>query len=184
MTAQTELCMPCIRIQNRILTACVFPFCIWPHCAQANVGVPLFVNLALYWWLLLVPIIGIEAYLVKSRFGVSLKRAAGIAGLANVASTILGTALVLAAGLLFAVAGLSVLQGAQSDVTVLIALVPCFYLSVWFESLVASPFLKNFSRKAIWDVFFLANQVTYAMLGIVVLTRFIKSWVVNGYVVL
>lgn len=86
-------------------------------------------------------------------------------------------------GFLAAAAGISELPGAQGDITILFALIPCFFLSVWFEALVGSPFLKPASREGVRKVFFLANKFSYAMLAIISITRFIENAIVQGQIV-
>ena len=172
-----------VTIAGRSFRYGALTLCLWPIYAYANVGVPLFTNFIVYSWLLLIPIIGIEAYLLKRQLKVSTGRASRVATFANIASTILGSVLVTGVGILFGIAGFSVLSGAQSDISLLVALIPCFYFSVWFESLVASPFLKQYSREDIQSAFYLANQFTYAMLAIVVIVRFIKSWIMQGQII-
>jgi hypothetical protein len=157
--------------------------CTFPLESRANVGVPLFVNFVEYSWLLLIPIIGIEAYVLRKRLAVSLGRASAVSSLANITSTILGTVVVLGISLLLGTAGMSELPGAMGDITVLFALIPCFFLSVWFEALVSSPFLKPASREDVRKVFVLANEFSYAMLAIVPITRFIKNAIVQGQIV-
>lgn len=168
--------------QPAILRAILF--CIWPLESQANVGLPLFLNYIFYSWLLVIPIIGIEAYVLRKRLAVSIGRASGVASLANIASTIIGTGVVLAASLLLALGfAMTELRGAMADITVLIALIPCFFLSVWIEALVGSPLLKQVSRKNVRAVFFLANQFSYAMLAIVPVVRFIKNAIIHGQII-
>jgi hypothetical protein len=158
--------------------------CAFPLESHANVGVPLFVKFIEYSWLLLIPIIGIEAFVLRKRLAVSLGRASAVSSLANITSTILGTAVVLGISFLLAItAGVSELSGAQGDITILFALIPCFFLSVWFEALVSSPFLKPVSREDVRKVFFLANIFSYAMLAIIPIARFIKNAIVQGQIV-
>jgi len=166
-----------------LLGGIFFAGCVWPVAAHANVGVPVFANFAAYSWLLLLPIIGIETYLLRTGLNLPLGRAIGVAAYANLMSTILGSLVVFIVGVSLAVPGFMVLPGATSDLAVLVVLVPCFYLSVWCETRVAGPFLKASERKRIWEVFFLANKFSYAMLGIVAIANFFKNWILQGYIV-
>jgi len=169
----------------RLLRAGALVLCLWPIGAHANVGVPLFTYYMIYSWLLLIPIIGIEAYVLRKRLIVSVGRASAVAGLANFLSTILGTVVVLVIDTLvlpLAFPDFGLFMGAQLDVAVLFALIPCFYLSVWFESRLAPSFLEGFSREQIWDVFFLANQFSYALLGIVAISSLIKNTIIQGQI--
>ena len=165
---------------HRLLGAGPLVFCLWPIGAQANVGVPLFTTFILYTFLLLIPIIVIEAYVIKLRLEVSDGRALQAAALVNIASTILGTVAVLVLEFLLVFANIELYTGAMLDIAVLIALVPSFYLSVWLESLFGSFIVEGFSRKQIWDVFFLANLFSYAMLGILAIASLIKNAIIQG----
>jgi len=167
-------------IMHRLLRAGPFVFCLWPIGAQANVGVPLFTTFILYTFLLLIPIIVIEAYIIKLRLEVSIGRASEVAVLVNIASTILGTVAVLLVEFLLFFASIELYTGGMLDIAVLIALIPSFYLSVWIESLLGSFRLEGFSRKQIWDVFFLANLFSYAMLGILAIASLIKNAIIQG----
>ena len=163
--------------------AMAWSLCLWPVAADANMGVPVFANVAAYSWLLLVPIIAIEAYLLRRQARVTIGRAAAVAAWANLVSTLLGSFVVLAVGLAFGIAGILVLPGAQSDVAVLIALVPCFYLSVWIETAVATQYLEGRRRAEVWNLFFLANTFSYGLLGTVAVANFAKNWILHGYIV-
>ncbi len=149
-----------------------------------NEGTLLFLNFAVYSWLLLVPIIAIEAWELKKTLHLGTGRAAGVSGLANVVSTLLGTVAVLGAG--WGLGHLEVVaepQAGEGDVAVLIALIPCYFLSVWAETLVGSALLRQFSRDQVHAAFFRANQLGYAMIAIVPVARFVKSAIVNGRII-
>ena len=112
-----------------------------------NDGTLLFLNFAVYSWLLLVPIVAIETWELKKTLHLGTGRTAGVSGLANVVSTLLGTLAVLGAG--WVLGHLDVVaepQAGEGDVAVLIALVPCYFLSVWAETLVGSALLRQFPR--------------------------------------
>lgn len=146
-----------------------------------NDGTLLFVNFAAYTWLLLVPVAGIEAWELKRALPVSLGRASAVSALANLVSAIVCTIAVLAAGWLLGFLDvIAAPQAGEGDIAVLIALVPCFFLSVWSETLVARPLLKAVPREAVYAAILRANQLGYAMIAIVPVARFVKSAVVNG----
>lgn len=130
--------------------------------------------------MLLIPIIGIEAYVLRKRLAISIDRASGVSSLANIASTLLGTITILGASF---VPGTYEMPGAEGDITVLIALIPCFFLSVWLEARIAFPLLKPVSREDVRRVFFLANQFSYAMLAIIAITRFAKNAIIQGRII-
>ena len=149
-----------------------------------NDGTLLFINFAAYSWLLLLPIIGVEAWELRRGLPVSIGRASAVSGLANIVSTVLGTVAVLGTG--WVLGYLDVIaqpQAGEGDIAVLIALVPCFFLSVWAETLVGAALLKQFSREQLRSAFFHANQLSYAMIAIVPMARFAKSAIVNGRII-
>ena len=146
-----------------------------------NDGVLLFVNFAVYAWLLLIPVIAIEAWELRKHLGVSRGRVAAVSSLANLASTLLGTLAVFGAGWLLGLLDIVAIPGAgEGDVAVLIALVPCFFLAVWIETLIASAMLTPISRADIHAAMLQANLMTYSVLAIVPVARFVKSAFVNG----
>ena len=149
-----------------------------------NDGTLLFVNFVAYSLLLLVPIVGVETWELKRALPLSAGRAAAISGLANVVSTLVGAGAVLGAGTVLGY--LDVIaqpQAGEGDIAVLIALIPCFFLSVWTETLIGSQLLKHLSVAEVRAAFFRANQLSYAMIGIVPVARFAKSAIVNGRIV-
>jgi len=146
-----------------------------------NDGTLLFVNFAAYAWLLLLPAIGIEAWELRKTLPVTPGRALAASGLANLASTLLVTIAVFATG--WVLGFLDVIaqpQAGEGDIAVLVALVPCFFLSVWCETLVGGALLKGASPETVRTAFVRANQLGYAMLAIVPVARFAKSALVNG----
>lgn len=149
-----------------------------------NDGVLLFVNYAVYAWLLLLPLAAIEAWELKRALNLSAGRAAAVSSLAKLASTLLASAAVFAAGWLLGLLDFIATTGTgEGDLAALAALVPCFFVSVWIEALVAAPLLKNVARDALHDALVQANLFCYAMLAIVPLVRFAKSAIVNGHLI-
>jgi hypothetical protein len=149
-----------------------------------NDGTLLFVNFAAYSWLLLIPVIGIEAWELKKALPVSTGRAAAASGLANLVSTALVTIAVLGTG--WVLGFLDVIaqpQAGEGDLAVLIALVPCFFLSVWADTMIGSVLLKRLPRADVRSAFLQANQLAYSMIAIVPVARFIKSAIVNGRII-
>jgi hypothetical protein len=149
-----------------------------------NDGTLLFINFVAYSWLLLVPAIALEARELGKALPVSLGRAAAVSGAANIASTLLATVAVLFAG--WVLGYLDVIaqpQAAEGDIAALVAVVPCFFLSVWAKTVVGSPLLPQVPRERIRSAFFRANQLGYAMLAVVPAVRFAKSAIVNGRII-
>ena len=143
-------------------------------------GVGVFLNYVVYAWFLLIPIMGIEAYVLGKRFDISVCRAVGIAIGVNIASTLLGSVFVIIVSLILSLTGLNVRPGAWEDVSMLFILVPCFLSTVWIETVIAHPYLKQHSIEQVWDVFFLANGFTYALLTIVPIANLIKNAMISG----
>ena len=146
-----------------------------------NDGTLLFVNFAVYSWLLLLPIVAVEARELKGALRLTTGRAAAVSCVANVLSTLLCTIAVFGAG--WVLGFLDVIaepQAGQGDIAVLVALVPCYFLSARAETAVGSAMLNTVSGDRIRAAFFRANQFSYAMLAIVPVARFIKSALVNG----
>ncbi len=146
-----------------------------------NDGTLLFVNFAAYTWMVLVPVAAVEARELGRALPATLGRASAVAILANLASATLCSIAVIAAGWLLGF--LDVIaepQAGEGDVAAIIALAPCFFLSVWIETLVALPLLKAVPAGTVRAAVLRANQLGYAMLAIVPVVRFVKSAVVNG----
>ena len=149
-----------------------------------NDGTLLFVNFAAYSVLLLAPIIGVEAWELKRAFPISAGRASAVSALANVVSTLACAFAVLATG--WVLGYLDVIaqpQAGEGDIAALVVLVPCFFLSLRVETLVGSPLLMQFTREQVRSAFFRANQLSYAMLAIIPLVRFVKSAIINGRII-
>ena len=149
-----------------------------------NDGTLLFVNFAVYSWLLLVPIVVVEAREIKNALSLSTARAAMVCSGANIVSTVLGTVAVFGAGWILGY--LDVIaepHAGEGDIAALAALVPCYFLSVWSETLVGSFLLKPVSRDIVHAAFARANLLSYAMLAIVPIARFAKSLAVNGRII-
>lgn len=149
-----------------------------------NDGTLLFINFAAYSWLLLLPVIAIEAREIREALGVPIGQAVAASGAANMVSALATTAAVLFTG--WVLGYLDVIaqpQAAEGDIAALVAVVPCFFLSVWVESLVASPLLKQVPPERVRSALLRANQLGYAMVAIVPIVRFAKSAIVNGRII-
>ncbi len=149
-----------------------------------NEGTLLFVNFAVYSWLLLVPVVAVEARELKGPLALETGRAVAVSGAANFISTLACTLAVFGAG--WVLGYLDVVaepQAGEGDLAVLIALVPCYFLSVWSETTVGVILLKPASRSLVHAAFARANLLGYAMVGIVPVARFAKSLAVNGRII-
>lgn len=149
-----------------------------------NDGVLLFVNFAVYAWLLLIPSAAIQARELRRELGLTAGRASAVSALAKLASTLLTSAAVFGAGWLLGLLDFIATTGTgEGDAAAMLALVPCFYIAVWIETLVAVPLTRNVTRDRLRAALVQANLLCYAMLAIVPLVRFAKSAIVNGHVI-
>ena len=149
-----------------------------------NDGTLLFINFVAYSWVLLLPIIAIEAREIRKALAVPIGQAVAASSAANIVSALATTAAVLFTG--WVLGYLDVIaqpQAAEGDIAALVAVVPCFFLSVWAESLVASALLKQVPPERVRSVLLRANQLGYAMIAIVPIVRFAKSAIVNGRII-
>ena len=149
-----------------------------------NDGTLLFVNFAVYSWLLLLPVAAVEAWELKRGLALAPARAAAVSVLANLASTLLCSLAVFGAG--WVLGYLDVVaepHAGEGDIAALVALVPCFFLSAWSETLVGTALLKSTSAERIRTVVFRANLLGYSMLGVVPVARFVKSAIVNQRII-
>ena len=147
--------------------------------AAANVGIPFLGIHAVYSILLFIPIVAIESLVVKTGIPIGAVRVIGYVLLANVAST--------SAGLLIALATYRLPFGAPpgtfADIVVLVLLLPFFFLSVFIETHVMRWLMKDVDRTLLTNRIRLANVASYSMFAIFIVTRIIKSYIVNGYFV-
>jgi hypothetical protein len=149
-----------------------------------NEGTLLFVNFAVYAWLLLLPVAAVEAWELKRGLALAPARAATVSGLANLASTLLCSLAVIGAGWVLGFLDfVAEPQAGEGDLAVLVALAPCFFLSVWAETLVGAALLKSSPPGLVRTAVFRANLLGYSMLGIVPVVRFIKSAVINQRII-
>jgi hypothetical protein len=185
------------------LPVCLLTFCL-PAPAQANVGLPMIVPMGLLMIAALLPIIGIEAWVLSVRLDVGFGTALAASAAANAVSTIIGTPLnwlfggmvVRAASgfvprsnatwkkLLNVIRGnLFWLIGGYTGKNIkwiipsaeLVLLVPMFFLSWWIESLVVSSMLDGTLADRIKSAVFAANVLSYALLALVPTWFLIRS---------
>jgi hypothetical protein len=127
--------------------------------------------------LLLVPVIFAEGWVLHSDLKISYGRALGTATPANILSTLLGGVLAI-----FVTIPLMAPDTAASAVVQLVLFIPLFYLSRAIESRYSRWSLNRLDPAEVRRSVHRANLVSYAMLVIFVITRFLKSWYVNGYI--
>lgn len=162
-----------------------------PALAHANVGVPMIVIVMPVMVLSLLPIIAVEAHVLRRALDVPGKRAVKAVVWTNLLSTFIGIPLswILLVGVQFLVDsgrphGLETLQGKILSVTVqapvlmpynegagwmvpaalLVLMVPFFFASWWSEYWLARFLFKDRERPTVWRAVRNANLVSYALL--------------------
>jgi hypothetical protein len=160
----------------------------------ANIGVPMLPVQGLFMAVSLVPIILIEAVIIRKRQSLPFKRSLGGSATANVISTLAGVPLswglmflVMMGGYLIddallvkwdspaVVLAYVVLNAAwlapyeeqlpwMIPMALAVLLIPSYFLSVWIEYLVGRRIWKEADRKSLWHTMRLANGVTYGIL--------------------
>ena len=74
-------------------------------------------------------------------------------------------------------------EGAIADALTLVLFVPLFYLSRAIEFAYSRWSLDSIDRSNVKRSVHRANLLSYWMLSIFVVTRFVKSWYVNGHII-
>jgi hypothetical protein len=152
-------------------------------CYLANAGIPLFTQSVQYQFLLLVPIIVIEAYAHKKILNLTVTKAASLASLVNVISTLGGGFLILCFGALIG----QILFGSTVPVQpgdfpflpieIMITLVPMYFATVALESFIGKFLLKKFKYHDVKRSFAIANVLTYGMLEMLAITQLIHGYI-------
>lgn len=151
----------------------------------ANSGVPLFTHSIFSQFLLLIPIIAIEAYIHKKLLRVRPLAAIMVAFYTNLVSTFVGGLLI---AFPFGIWIGSIVFGTggpvQPDSTFLflqlefiITLIIMFFISVTIELFLGSFSLKNIDKKRLNKSFFIANFFSYLMLEVFAITQIIKAYI-------
>ena len=130
-------------------------------------GVP-YIAVLLFWalWLLLVPVIAIEAIVISKRLSLTARTASGISILANIASSFVGSVLMFVNEIVFSEAGFEPMYGWPAKIPFFVILIPSYFISVWIEAHVAMPIIKNKPYREISKVFYVANLYSYTLLAI------------------
>lgn len=150
----------------------------------ANAGIPLFSQSLFYQILLLIPIIGVEAYVHRKLLKTGVLKALWVALSTNVVSTVIGGLLViLPIGALIG----TILFGSAVPVQpgsfpflpleIIFTLIPMFWFSVIVESFMGSRSLRKVDYRKVKQSFLIANVFTYLMLEILAVTQLIKGYV-------
>ena len=192
MRSAIRLCLPLL----------VLMFCL-PVSAQANVGLPMVVPMGFLMIAALLPIIGVEAWVLSNRLDVGFGAALAASGRANVISTIVGIPITWIVGgilgkelsgflpksnaawkkvLNVILGNLLWLLGSYTEKNAgwiipsaeLVLLVPFFFLSWWIESLVVAGTLVTHADR-ISGAVFLANLLSYGLLALVPTWLLVRS---------
>jgi hypothetical protein len=151
-----------------------------PTPALANVGVPWLSSYLAYSVLLLIPIVCVETYVLTRESKVRIWKSLGTTTCTNFASTLLGVCIVLVVA---GVGGVGPPDGTVSDTVTLLLLYPFYRLSVWVESAIGLKLLRAYDRDSVRWAIRLANRYSYALMATFIVTRIVKSRIVNGYFV-
>ena len=146
------------------------------HPALANTGVPL-LSLPVAWTiLLLIPIIGAEAYVLRKLLRTPIVRTTFVMAGANLLSTLAGLVIAIASAFL----PLMAQESTITDLITLVLLWPFFRLSVRIEAPFTAAMLKGFDEAAVRKTVREANLYSYFMLAVFLVAKIIKNAIVFG----
>jgi len=143
----------------------------------ANSGVPLFSQSVIYQITLLLPIIGIEAYVHKKLLEVTIIKSIYVSLFTNSISTIIGGfVIVLISGILL---GVPVQPGDFPflPLEIMVTLIPMFFFSVILESFLGAFILKGIKKNKLNKSFVIANAFTYLMLEVLAISQLVKGYI-------
>ncbi len=168
--------------------AILFFLLLVPGIASANVAVPMFFITVPAMAVALIPIIFIEAKILKKRLGIESNKAYFSSSLANIFTTIIGVpfAWVMSSVTFFLLTSLVAVVGYSSTAAdfhqlggslffainleplefagITISLIVAFFVSVWLEFRIIQKILKDIDPKKIKKAVFDANIITYGLL--------------------
>lgn len=152
-----------------------------PGHALANMGVPIFANTVMGIVLWIIPIVIVEALILRKQIRISAIDAAWSVTVGNIASTVAGIGLVI----LVIIADIPLLSdyvgyGKSSYLLSLAILVPLFFLSVAIELPVVGKILGSVDRHSLKRAIFLANIGSYLMMSTFLIARVIKLVVLSS----
>ena len=147
-----------------------------PAIAAANAGIPIGAYSLAWSVLLFMPIVVVEAWVLRGDLRLAYRRALATAFAANLLSTLAG----IVVPVLTTPFGST--EGAVSSAVTLLLFVPLFHLSRTIEAAYTRWRLAGVDRAEIARSVNRVNLVSYAMLSVFVVTRFFKSWYVNGQI--
>jgi hypothetical protein len=148
-----------------------------PAVCGADAGIPVGTYSFMWSVLFLVPVVLAEAWVLRGDLKLSYLRALGTTGPSNILSTLAGFVVALATFPLMAA------EGAVTDALTLLLFVPLFYLSRSIEFAYSKRSLDTVDPSDLERSIHRANLVSYFMLSVFVISRFLKSWYVNGTII-
>ena len=154
----------------------IFVLLLFPAVVSANMGLPVGTYSVQWTVFLFIPIVLIEGWVLRDDLKVSYGRALGTTVPANILSTLAGIVVPLIT------IPLVIAEGLISTVATLVLFVPLFFLSRAIESAYSRWSLGR-NDEALHKAVHRANLMSYALLTIFVVTRFLKSWYVHGRVI-
>ncbi len=135
----------------------------------ANVFIPYFAGQTMAGFLLLIPVIIIEALLLKPLLKVKWLESLKFCAVANLVSTMFGLVLIVCEAVSYVVAGVLPILG-----ILFLALFPAsFVLSIWIEYKVYKKFWKIFQERKLLKPVIIVNIVTY--IPLLILTIYINE---------
>jgi len=150
--------------------------------AFANVGVPPLTNTWFTLVLWLIPIVAIEAVVLKQQLPISARSAAGAAILANLASTAAGFLFVLVDETYLSIPFLPVrvTVGTITDLVTLGLFIPFFLASVAIEYPVCRVLKRTIDVGRMRRAVLYANLASYLLMSAFLIGRMVKSAIVYG----
>src|SRR5262249_39159096 len=118
-----------------------------------------------------------EGWVLRSDLKISYRRALGTTTPSNILSTLAGVAAPLLT------LPFMVVEGALADALTLVLFVPLFYLSRAIETAYSRWSLDSVEEADVRRSVSRANLVSYSMLSIFIVARFLKSWYVHGQII-
>ncbi|WP_413165955.1 hypothetical protein ACL6C3_05235 [Capilliphycus salinus ALCB114379] len=139
----------------------------------ANSGIPLFTQSIFYQFILLIPIIFIEAVVHRKILKLGIYRSITIAFSTNFISTFTGVLLLFIVGQAYCCLPF---YFPLLPLELIVTLIPMFFFSFWLELLIGYLVLKKQEQKIIQQSFFKANLFTYIMLETLAITQLIRGY--------
>jgi hypothetical protein len=143
-----------------------------PGAAMANTGVPVLAGTVIGMIVALIPVVAVEALVLRDQLRMGALRALGITIVANIVSTLAG---VIVAAIEVFLAPHFVIMVDSPNLLTLIALVPLFVLSVIIERPVVRKMSKQADGALVKRAVLLANVASYVLIAAFVIARMVKA---------